>query len=134
MQAATIKDGQIVVAERPDPEPGNGEVLVMGERVCVHGAAGGVGTAGVQLAASTGASVVATVRREEHRSLVAALGATAVAPDDFVERGPFDVILELVGAPNLAGNMTALEIGGRISIIGLGAGASAEINLSGLMM
>ena len=43
------------------------------------------------------------------------------------------MILELVGAPNLDENLDALAIGGRISIIGVGAGAKAEINLHKLM-
>ena len=50
--------------------------LAMGERLCVHGAAGGVGTAGVQLGAAAGCTVVATVRNESLRDDVAALGAT----------------------------------------------------------
>jgi NADPH2:quinone reductase len=107
--------------------------LQMGEHVCVHGAAGGVGLAGVQLAVAAGASVIATVRNESLRSDVAALGATAVAPDTFADEGPFDVILELVGAPNFPGNLDALAMRGRISIIGVGAGASVELNLHGLM-
>ena len=61
----------------------------------------GVGTAAVQLGRAAGATVVATVRREELRAEVEELGATAVAPDAFEEHGPFDVVLELVGAPNL---------------------------------
>jgi putative PIG3 family NAD(P)H quinone oxidoreductase len=107
--------------------------LQMGERVGVHGAAGGVGLAGVQLAAATGASVIATVRDESLRSDVAAFGATAVAPETFTDHGPFDVILELVGAPNFPGNLDALAMSGRISIIGVGAGGSVELNLLGLM-
>ena len=43
------------------------------------------------------------------------------------------MILELVGAPNLAGNLAALETGGRIAVIGVGAGAKAELNLMALM-
>src|SRR3954465_5271506 len=54
-----------------------------GERLLVHGAAGGVGTAAVQLGHATGARVVATVRNEALRDEVAALGATVVAPDAF---------------------------------------------------
>ena len=50
---------------------------------------------------AAGASVVATVRNEELRPSVAAFGANVVAPDEFVDHGPFDVVLELVGAPNL---------------------------------
>ncbi len=107
--------------------------LRMGERVCIHGAAGGVGVAGVQLAAAAGASVIATVRNEGLRDAVAALGATAVAPEEFAAYGPFDVILELVGAPNFPGNFDALASGGRISIIGVGAGANVELNLFALM-
>jgi NADPH:quinone reductase len=109
--------------------------LAMGERVCVHGAAGGVGTAAVELAVSAGCSVVATVRNEVLRSdgSVARLGSTVVAPQEFVDAGPFDVILELVGAGNMAANLEALAIGGRISVIGVGAGAEAQINLLALM-
>ena len=52
--------------------------LKMGERVLVSGAAGGVGTAGVQLAAAAGAIVTATVRDAARRDAVAALGASTV--------------------------------------------------------
>jgi NADPH:quinone reductase-like Zn-dependent oxidoreductase len=109
--------------------------LGMGERVCVHGAAGGVGTMAVQLAAAAGASVVATVRSTANRDGLSAIvpGIDVVPPDGFVELGPFDVILELVGGINLASNLDALAIGGRISIIGVGAGTSAELNLLALM-
>jgi NADPH2:quinone reductase len=108
--------------------------LQTGERLLVHGAAGGVGTAAVQLGRIAGARVTATVRNPDHREAVAELGATAIAPEGFAERGPFDVILELVGAVNLADNLGALETGGRIAIIGTGAGAKGEINLGLLMM
>lgn len=107
--------------------------LAMGERICVHGAAGGVGTAAVELAVAAGASVVATVRNEAARDGVAALGATVVAPDAFGAEGPFDVILELVGGVNMEGNLAALATGGRLSIIGVGAGFKAELNLLALM-
>jgi putative PIG3 family NAD(P)H quinone oxidoreductase len=108
--------------------------LAAGERLLVHGAAGGVGTAGVQLGRAAGALVTATVRNEEHRAAVAELGATVLAPEGFEEHGPFDVVLELVGAPNLAGNLRALNTNGRIAIIGTGAGAKAELDLRPLMM
>ncbi len=107
--------------------------LTMGERVCVHGAAGGVGTAAVQLAVATGARVTATVRNSNLHSDVAALGAEVLDPKDFVSAGPFDVILELVGAPNWPGNIHALAVEGRISVIGVGAGSKVEINLVQLM-
>jgi NADPH:quinone reductase-like Zn-dependent oxidoreductase len=104
-----------------------------GERLLVHGGAGGVGTAAIQLAKAAGAHVTATVRREQLRERVAALGAEAIAPDGFAEHGPFDVILELVGAPNLGENMAVLAGAGRICVIGVSAGAKAELNLLALM-
>ena len=104
-----------------------------GERLLVHGGAGGVGTAAVQLGRAAGAEVTASVRREELRSEVERLGATAIDPDGFADHGPFDVVLELVGAPNLAEDVKALASGGRIVVIGVGAGAKAELNLLALM-
>lgn len=108
--------------------------LGAGERVCIHGAAGGVGTAAVQLAATAGATVTATVRNPDHRAAVAELGAHHVIdPADLVDAGPFDVILELVGAPNWPGNLRALATWGRIVVIGVGAGPAVELNLLELM-
>jgi NADPH:quinone reductase len=105
-----------------------------GERLLVHGGAGGVGTAAVQLAHAVGAHVTATVRNPDVRDAVGQLGADVVIDSEgFEEHGPFDVILELVGAPNLGANLKALATGGRIAVIGIGAGAKAELNL-GLLM
>src|SRR5947209_13981128 len=104
-----------------------------GERLLVHGAAGGVGTAAIQIALAAGASATATVRDPALREAVAELGAEVIAPADFAGHGPFDVILELVGAPNLPEDLDALAAGGRISVIGVSAGAKAEVNLLALM-
>jgi NADPH:quinone reductase len=104
------------------------------EHLLVHGAAGGVGTAAVQLAHALGARVTATVRREEHRAALEELGASAIAPEGFGRNGPYDVILELVGAANLAENLDSLALRGRIAVIGVGGtGPSAEINLLTVM-
>jgi NADPH2:quinone reductase len=107
--------------------------LKPGEHLLVHGGAGGVGTAAIQLGCAAGARVTATVRNEQAREEVAQLGANVIAPEGFGEHGPFDVILELVGAPNLADNLAALNTDGRIAVIGIGAGAKGELNL-GLLM
>ena len=107
--------------------------LALGEHLLVHGGAGGVGTAAVQLGRAAGARVTATVRNPDHRDAVAALGGVAIAPDGFADHGPFDVVLELVGAINLAENLRSLSTGGRIAVIGTGAGATGEINLGALM-
>ncbi len=108
--------------------------LKPGERLLVHGAAGGVGTAAVQLGVNAGAHVTATVRNDQLRGAVAELGADSVIdPADFADRGPYDVVLELIGAPNMPGNLAALNTGGRIVVIGVGAGFKAEVNLLALM-
>ena len=108
--------------------------LTAGERVLVTGAAGGVGTAGVQLAHAAGAHVVASARRAEQHEQIKALGADdAIVPDQTGAHGPYDVVLELVGGPSVPDVLAALGMGGRIAVIGIGAGRSAEIDLSALM-
>jgi NADPH:quinone reductase-like Zn-dependent oxidoreductase len=107
--------------------------LSAGEALLVNGAAGGVGTAAVQLGVAAGARVTASVRDPSSRASVASLGVLAVAPEAVGDGGPYDVILELVGAPNLAANLSSLAIGGRIVVIGVGAGARTEIDLLKLM-
>ena len=105
--------------------------LALGERLLVNGGAGGVGVAAIQLAREAGASVVATVRREELRPRVAELGAEAVAPGE--AEGPFDVILELVGGDGLHEDVGLLATNGRLVVIGTGAGRTAEVDF-GLIM
>jgi NADPH:quinone reductase len=107
--------------------------LKPGERLLVHGGAGGVGTAAIQLGRAAGARVTATVRNPEHRGKVGELGAEVIPPEGFEQHGPFHVILELVGAPNFPANLQALAEWGRIMVIGISAGAKAELNL-GLAM
>jgi NADPH2:quinone reductase len=105
-----------------------------GERLLVHGGAGGVGTAAIQLAHAAGAHVTATVRNAELHAAVARLGADdVIEPEGFERHGSFDVVLELVGAPNLPGDLKALATNGRIVVIGVAAGAKAELNLLALM-
>ncbi len=107
--------------------------LQPGERLLVHSGAGGVGTAAIQLGVATGARVTATVRNPDNREQVAAFGATVIEPDGFERHGPFDAILELVGAPNLDANVDALATNGRVVVIGIAAGAKGELNLAKLM-
>lgn len=109
-----------------------------GERLLVHGAAGGVGTAGVQLGHAMGAHVTASVRTQELHDRVAALGADEVVfPETLTDRdlrfAGFDVVLDLVGAPNLDVNLRRLATGGRIVVIGVGGGAKGEVDLLRLM-
>jgi NADPH2:quinone reductase len=108
--------------------------LGFNEKVLITGAAGGVGTAAVQLAAAAGALVVASVRNESLREEVLQLGADqALDPAAALEQGPFDLALELVGGQSVGAVLERLAQGGRISVIGLAAGRTAELNLSSLM-
>lgn len=105
------------------------------ERLLVNGAAGGVGTAAIQLARCMGARVIASAHRPEtHERLVDLGAAVAITPDEVPANGPYDVVLELVGAPNIEPALNALAVGGRIHVIGVGAGAKTEVNLLALMM
>ena len=108
--------------------------ITLGDRVLVTGAAGGVGTAAVQLAAVGGARVVASVRDTAQHEAVAALGATEVIePAAAADHGPYDVVLELVGAASLPSALAALATGARVVVIGVGSGAVVEVDLSVLM-
>lgn len=108
--------------------------LIAGERVLVSGAAGGVGTAGIQLAAAAGARVVATVRNPDLHEAVGALGAhEVVLPVDVAGAGPYDVVLELVGAASLETALGALATGARVVVIGVGGGSRIELDLRTVM-
>ncbi len=111
--------------------------LRMGEVLLVNGANGAVGSAGVRLALAAGARAVACVRSPESARPLAAEGALVVTPDEaagrLAEFGGADVVLELVGAPNLARDLAALALKGRIMIVGSDAGADAEVSLRALM-
>ncbi len=106
-----------------------------GDLLLVNGANGGVGSAAVQIGVFAGARVLASARsaHDELREL----GAEPVAPDESVAKaqsaGGADVVLELVGAQNLDGNLDALAPKGRIVIVGTGAGTETEISLRKVM-
>ena len=99
--------------------------LKAGERLLVNGAAGGVGTAAVQLGVAVGAEVTGISRTNQDR--VEALGAKT-------ERdGEYDVILELVGGLLLVDDLRRLRERGRLVVIGTGAGRRAEVDFGTLM-
>ena len=108
--------------------------LTVGARVLVTGAAGGVGSAAVQLAAAAGAQVTASVRRTEFHARLRELGAHRVmVPTDAAESGPYDLVLELVGGPMLSSHLGQLGTSGRLIVIGVGAGRRMDLDLSLLM-
>jgi NADPH:quinone reductase len=77
--------------------------------------------------------VTATVRNPDAHSAVAALGAHVVFPEDFTPNSSCDVILELVGSPNIPAGLQSLAVGGRVVVIGVGGGFTAELNLIELL-
>lgn len=108
--------------------------LSPGERLLVTGAAGGVGSAAVQLGAAVAAHVVASGRDPARHDALRALGAADVIdPAETQNAGPYDVILELVGATSLSDAFPALSTGGRVAVIGVGAGSRMDLDLLSLM-
>ena len=91
-----------------------------GDRVLIHGGAGGVGSFGVQLAALAGATVVATASERNHDYL-AGLGATGIEYGEGLTAramaaspGGFDVVLDFAGGTSLDGTAALLRDGGRV--------------------
>jgi len=94
-----------------------------GDRVLITGAAGGVGTALIQVAAVSGAHVVASVRSTELHDKVRALAdqgsVDVVAPGEEAEHGPYDVIVDLVGGDDCLNRPRLLRTRGRLIILGM---------------
>jgi NADPH2:quinone reductase len=119
--------------------------LQMGERVVVHAAGSGVGTAAIQLARAAGAIVYGTSRTPEKLERARPYGldemiAVGDDPNTFAHavRGwtngaGVDVILDLVGGAYFAANLDALAVGGRLMLVGTTAGARAELDFGKVM-
>lgn len=113
--------------------------LAPGERVLIHAAGSGVGTAAVQVARALGAFVVGTSRTPEKLDRCRALGLSAsVVPEggsfaDAVRAATggagVDVVLDLVGGAYVREDLRAAAPRARIVLVGLTAGASAEVDL-----
>jgi putative PIG3 family NAD(P)H quinone oxidoreductase len=110
--------------------------LQPGERLLVHGGTSGIGTFATQLAARHGASVTVTVGSAEKAARALQLGASKAVlykDEDFTAVGPFDVILDNMGAAYLERNVQSLATNGRLVVIGLQGGVKAELNLGALL-
>jgi NADPH2:quinone reductase len=135
-EAAAVPEAFITAHDAARSQAG----LTPGEMLLVHGAAGGVGTAAIQIGLATGARVLGVVRSARAAEAVGELGARPIEESDFVSgvqeatdgRG-VDVVLELVGAPHFPADLEALAPGGRIIVVGVGAGQEATIPLLRLM-
>jgi putative PIG3 family NAD(P)H quinone oxidoreductase len=117
--------------------------LSAGDVLLVHGGSSGIGTTAIQVGKALGATVIATAGNAEKVALCRDLGAdTAInyRDEDFVEvtreatdgHGA-DVVLDIVGAQYLARNVDVLATGGRLVVIGMQGGVSAELDLSVLL-
>jgi len=116
-------------------------VLKSGETLLVHGGASGIGTTAIQMAKAQGARVFVTAGEDAKCRQCEKLGAERginYRTEDFEaivrEAGGADVILDMVGAPYLAKNVSAAKPLGRIVMIAQLQGAQAEINLMLLMV
>jgi NADPH2:quinone reductase len=110
-----------------------------GDRVLITGAAGGVGTAMVQVAAVSGAQTVASVRRSELHAQVEALApdgaqVDVVTPAHEARNGPYDVIVELVGGPDCLQRVSLLRSRGKFLVVGVQAGATVPLRMFDLML
>ncbi|HNQ05783.1 MAG TPA: NAD(P)H-quinone oxidoreductase [Tetrasphaera sp.] len=117
--------------------------LTAGEVLLVHGGSSGIGTMAIQLGREAGARVAVTASSRTKLDVCRDLGAEILIDyrtEDFVERvraatngHGADVILDNMGAKYLARNLDALALDGRLVVIGLQGGVSAELNLSLLL-
>lgn len=110
--------------------------LRRGERLLIHGGGSGIGTFAIQWAKALGAEVAVTAGSADKLQRCAELGADLginYREQDFTDFGPFDVILDVVGAKYLERNVKALGDGGRLVVIGLQGGVKAELNLGALL-
>lgn len=113
--------------------------LTRGETLLVHGGASGIGTMAIQLGKAFGARVVCTAGNERRLQRCRELGADLAInyrDEDFVaavgDKGA-NVILDIMGASYLRRNIAALAADGRLAIIGLQGGATAELELGALL-
>ncbi|MDE3724470.1 NAD(P)H-quinone oxidoreductase [Nocardiopsis sp. N85] len=114
--------------------------LRAGETVLVHGGGSGIGTFAIQFARALGARVAVTAGSEEKLAFCRDLGAEITInyrTEDFTERmreaGGADLILDIVGGSYLDANLRSLATGGRLVVIALMGGRSAEADLGRML-
>jgi NADPH2:quinone reductase len=116
--------------------------LEPGETVLVHGAAGGVGTAGLQVAKGLGATTIAVVSSDEKEQVATAAGADHVVRSDGnwkdeakeISGGGVDVVLDPVGGDRFTDSLRSLAAGGRVVIVGFTGGSIPEVKVNRLLL
>jgi NADPH:quinone reductase-like Zn-dependent oxidoreductase len=101
---------------------------LLGKRVLVTGAAGGVGNLAVQLAARSGARVTAIVGNADRARVLDGLGAAETVNRIEEAQGRFSLILEAVGGASLRAAIERIEARGAIVVFGNSSGEPAELN------
>ncbi len=116
--------------------------LKAGETVLVHGAAGGVGTASIQVAKGIGANVIAVVSTDEKERVARDAGADEVVRSDGSWRdeareltgGGVDLVLDPVGGDRFTDSLRSLAEGGRLVVVGFTAGSIPEVRVNRLLL
>jgi NADPH2:quinone reductase len=116
--------------------------LQEGETVLVHGAAGGVGTASLQVAAGLGARTVAVVSSDEKERVAREAGADEVVRSDGpwkdevkeLTGGGVDLVLDPVGGDRFTDSLRSLREGGRVVVVGFTGGSIPEVKVNRLLL
>ncbi|MEN3121958.1 NADPH:quinone oxidoreductase family protein [Janibacter sp. LM] len=113
--------------------------LTEGETVLVHGAAGGIGTAAIQMAKAFGAGrVIGVVSTEAKGEIARAAGADEVVPADgflaAVGKASVDIVVDPVGGDRFTDSLRTLREHGRLLVIGFTAGGIPEVKVNRLLL
>ncbi|HEX8052233.1 MAG TPA: NADPH:quinone oxidoreductase family protein [Thermoleophilaceae bacterium] len=116
--------------------------LAEGETVLVHGAAGGVGTASIQVAHGLGARAIAVVSSEEKERVAREAGADEVVRSDGpwkdqakeLSGGGVDLVLDPVGGDRFTDSLRSLAEGGRAVVVGFTGGSIPEVRVNRLLL
>src|SRR5579884_2925838 len=116
--------------------------LAEGETVLVHGAAGGVGTASLQIARGLGARTIAVVSSDEKERVAREAGADEVVRSDGpwkdqakeISDGGVDVVIDPVGGDRFTDSLRSLREGGRLVVVGFTGGSIPEVRVNRLLL
>ncbi len=116
--------------------------LAEGETVLVHGAAGGVGTAALQVARGLGARTIAVVSSDEKERVAREAGADEVVRSDgpwkdqakAISGGGVDVVVDPVGGERFTDSLRSLREGGRVIVVGFTGGSIPEVRVNRLLL